>query len=102
MSPWLAGKLSEYLGEDALEAAIQALQGNARSNKEKADWKKWSGAAAIIMGIAGICAIDSQSIGYVAALPFFPLYIMNSIAAVSVVVVLHRITTTNAWGWRVI
>lgn len=78
MSPWLAGRLSEYVGKDAIEAALAIHELNARSGREKADWKRWSGAASVVMGLCAICALGTESATYIAALPFVPLYIMTS------------------------
>ena len=95
------GALAELCEKDPLRtiAAVAAMR-EGKTKKGRA-WRRWSGAAVLIMGIATICAFDFKSMAYVASLPFVPLYIMRSIAAIGIVVVLQRIMTTNAWGWRV-
>ena len=92
------GALAEICGKDPLKTIAAVAAQREGQTKKGRNWRRWSGAAVLIMGIATICAFDFQSMAYVASLPFVPLYIMTSLAAIGIVVVLQRIMRTNAWG----
>ena len=72
------GALAEVCGKDPLRTIAAVAATREGQTKKGRNWRRWSGAAALIMGIATICAFDFQSIAYVASLPFVPLYIMSS------------------------
>ena len=72
------GALAELCEKDPLRTIAAVAAEREGQTKKGRNWRRWSGAAVLIMGIAMMCAFDVQSMAYVASLPFVPLYIMHN------------------------
>lgn len=69
MDEWIAGRLAEMVGEDPLNTICTLREQKASTHREKSDWKRWAGAAVLVLVTGVICAIDAGSITYAGIAP---------------------------------
>lgn len=69
MDEWIAGRIAELEGKKPWEAICALRAEQAKNWGEMKDWKRWAGAAVVMLSTALFCASGFDSVSYAGMLP---------------------------------